>query len=275
MNSIVTVDWLKDNLDKKELIIFDVRHSSDDINYGIREYKKGHIENAIFIPFEELLTGKAGEHGGRHPLPDIEDFARKMNKLGLDDESLVVIYDDGDLPMAGRLWFMLRYIGFQKAYVLLGGFKEWKAKDYPITTEIPEIVEGGKLSINIQKNMVVDMEEVKKAINDKNQVIVDSRSAERYRGEVETVDKIGGHIPNAVNYPWTDLASFYEDLNISKIKEHFKAIKDYDRIIVYCGSGITATVNILFMELVGLSPVLYVGSYSDWISYEDNEVVTN
>lgn len=273
MKNMVTVDWLKNNLDKKKLVIFDVRHALDNDSYGMEEYKKGHIPNAIFIPFEEILAGDIGEHGGRHPLPDMKEFAYNMNKLGVDDESIVVAYDDGDLSMAGRLWFMLKYIGFQEAYVLLGGFKMWKSKNYPITTEVPEIVKGGDLSFNLQENMVADVEDVKKAINNKNQVIVDSRVAERYRGEIEPIDKVPGHIPSAVNFPWTDLARFYEDYDESKIKEHYKDLAGYDKIIVHCGSGITATVNLLFMEAAGLSPIFYVGGYSDWISYEDNEVV--
>ncbi|NLX61626.1 MAG: hypothetical protein GXZ06_03770 [Tissierellia bacterium] len=120
---------------------------------------------------------------------------------------------------------------------------------------------------------MADVEDVKKAINNKNQVIVDSRVAERYRGEIEPIDKVPGHIPSAVNFPWTDLARFYEDYDESKIKEHYKDLAGYDKIIVHCGSGITPTVNLLFMEAAGLSPIFYVGGYSDWISYEDNEVV--
>jgi len=274
MKNLVSVEWLKNNIDNQNLIIFDVRHVLGNESYGKEEYKKGHIPNAILVPVEELLTGEIKEHGGRHPLPDMKEFAHNMNTLGVDDRSKVIIYDDGDLAMAGRLWWMFKFIGFKEAYVLLGGLRAWKNADNPVTSNIPIICKGKELTYNLQKDMIVDINDVKTAILDKDQVLIDSRTSDRYRGEIEPIDKIPGHIPGALNFSWTDLSMFDEDLDGSRIKEHFKTIENFDKIIVHCGSGITGTVNILFMEEVGLSPALYVGGYSDWISYPDNEIVT-
>lgn len=272
MKNLVSVEWLKNNMDKENFVIFDVRHVLGDESYGLTEYQKGHIPNAIFVPVEELLTGKISEHGGRHPLPDMKEFSHNMNNLGVDDESTVVVYDDGDLSMAGRLWWMLKYIGHKETYVLSGGYKDWKSSDYPVNTNTATIRKAGKLSFNLQKNMIADISDVKNAILDKEQVLVDARTDERYRGIIEPIDKIPGHIPSSINFPWTDLVKFNTDTDIKEIKMHFKSLKDYDKIIVHCGSGITATVNILYMEEAGLKASLYVGGYSDWISYPENEV---
>lgn len=271
MKNFKTVDWLKENFDRKDLIIFDVRYALDDEDYGKNAYKKDHIPKAIFIPLEETLTGEVKEHGGRHPLPNMEEFAKEMNELGLDDDSMAVVYDQGDLSMAGRLWWMLRYIGFKKVYVLLGGYEKWKSKDYPVNNHKPSIRKGNKLSVNIQKDLIADIDEVKETISNDKQVLVDSRTPERYKGEVEPMDRIPGHIPGAINLPWTELPK--DEVDPEKIKEHFKGLKDYDKLVVHCGSGITATVNLMFMEEVDLSPVLYLGGYSDWVSYDENEVI--
>ena len=274
MKNLVSIEWLKNNLGKENLVIFDVRHALGDSRYGKREYEKGHIPNAVFVPMEELLTGEIKEHGGRHPLPDMEEFVHNMNNFGVDNKSAVVVYDDGDLSMAGRLWWMLKYIGHLETYVLSGGYKGWKSNDYPTSTNAPKIRKADELTLNMQRNMIVDINDVKKSILTKDEVLVDARTEERYRGIIEPIDKIPGHIPSAINLPWTDLCNYNTDTDITEIKEHFKSVENYNKITVHCGSGITATVNILFMEEANLSAKLYVGGYSDWISYPENEVVT-
>lgn len=273
MKNLVSVEWLKDNLNKENLVIFDVRHILGGGSYGKSEYEKSHIPNAVFISVEELLTGKITEHGGRHPLPDMEEFTHNMNNLGVDNKSRVVVYDDGDLSMAGRLWWMLKYIGHSETYVLLGGYKNWLSNDYPVNTNAPIIRKADKLSFDLQKSMIEDMNEVKNAISQRDQILVDARTNERYRGIIEPIDKIPGHIPGSINLPWTDLSKFNTESDIKEIKEHFKSVDNYKKIVVHCGSGITATVNILFMEEAGLSATLYAGGYSDWISYPENVVV--
>mgnify|MGYP000891898595 CR=1 FL=1 len=274
MKNLVSAEWLKNNTDKENLVILDVRYVLGDGGYGKKEYEKGHIPNAVFIPLEEILTGEIKEHGGRHPLPNMEEFTCNMNNIGVDDKSTAVIYDDGDLSMAGRLWWMLRYIGHGESYVLSGGYKGWESKNYPVSTNDPEIRKADKLTLNLQKNMIADINAAKKAVLAEDKVLVDSRTGDRYRGEIEPIDRIPGHIPGAVNLPWTDLSEYNSNTDITEIKKHFKSVEDYNKIIVHCGSGITGTVNILFMEEAELSPELYVGGYSDWISYPENEVAT-
>ena len=271
MKNFKTIDWLKENLNREDLIIFDVRHALGHDDYGINAYNKDHIPNAIFISLEETLTGEVRQHGGRHPLPHMEEFAEKMNQLGVDDEAIVLVYDQGNLSMAGRLWWMLKYIGLKEVYVLLGGYDEWESNNYPVNDHKPNISKGKRLSLNIQKDLIAYIKDAKETIAKDNQVLVDSRTCERYKGQVEPIDKIPGHIPGAINLPWTDLANY--EFDQEKLREYFKGLENYDKLMVHCGSGITASVNIMFMEEVGLSPVLYLGGYSDWISYPENEII--
>lgn len=274
MKNIICQQWLIKNMEKENLIILDIRSKLDDVDYGLREYKNSHIEGAIYISVKDTLTGKVNTHGGRHPLPNMEKFIEDMKKLGVNDKSEIVIYDDGDLAMAGRLWWMLKYSGMDKVYVLEGGIKSWIENELEVTTEFPEKKESKSLSLKIDSSMEVDINHVKQAIYSDNIAIIDSRATERYRGEVEPIDKIPGHIPSALNYPWTNLVEKEKLMSKEELEKYFEPLRKYDEIIVHCGSGITGTVNYIFMEEIGLKPKLYVGGYSDWISYEDNEIVS-
>ncbi len=273
MKNFVTTRWLKGNLDMENLLIFDVRYELGNEEYGKEEYNKGHIEGAIFVPMEDLLTGDVGNHGGRHPLPDMDQFVRSINDLGVDDFKTVVIYDDGELAMAGRLWWMLKYIGKDQVFLLKDGIKEWKNNDYGLSIEKVEPSKGGELTLKMNNRMIADVEDVKEAIGKNNEIIVDSRTPDRYKGEIEPIDRIPGHIPAAVNYPWTELVEDLGEIDADKLVAHYSELAQYNKIIVHCGSGITGTVNIMFMDEIGLKPVLYLGGYSDWISYEGNEII--
>ncbi|MBU5425369.1 sulfurtransferase [Tissierella pigra] len=272
MKNIISQEWLKDNIMKEDLIILDTRAELNNPNYGLNEYKKGHIKGAQFVPMEEITTGELREHGGRHPLPNMNEFIENMKSFGIKDDSTIIIYDDGDLAMAGRLWWILKYSGKHQVYILEGGIKSWVENGMEVTTEIPKVKKSDILTLNLEPSIEVDIDYVKKAIGNKDVAIIDSRAYERYIGEVEPLDKIPGHIPNALNYPWMNLV---EDGLKSKeeLEEYFKTLKGYKEVIVHCGSGITGTVNLMFMEEVGLKPKFYVGGYSDWVSYEDNEVI--
>ena len=272
MKNIISQEWLKDNIMKEDLIILDTRAELNNPNYGLNEYKKGHIKGAQFVPMEEITTGELREHGGRHPLPNMNEFIENMKSFGIKDDSTIIIYDDGDLAMAGRLWWILKYSGKHQVYILEGGIKSWVENGMEVTTEIPKVKKSDILTLNLDPSIEVDIDYVKKVIGNKDVAIIDSRAYERYIGEVEPLDKIPGHIPNALNYPWMNLV---EDGLKSKeeLEEYFKTLKGYKEVVVHCGSGITGTVNLMFMEEVGLKPKFYVGGYSDWVSYEDNEVI--
>jgi thiosulfate/3-mercaptopyruvate sulfurtransferase len=257
---------------KDSVVIFDVRYKLGDEKYGREEYDKNHIPGAIFIAMEDLLTGDVREHGGRHPLPDMEVFRRAINELGVDDDIDVVIYDDGEVAMAGRLWFMLRYLGKENVYILDGGIKEWVSLGNKIEIKVIQPTGRGALKANYNEAMVADVNDVKKSINNNTVAIVDSRTSDRYRGEIEPIDKIPGHIPTSLNYPWPELVERDEKWTKEALLDHYKDLIKYDQLLVHCGSGITGTVNLLFLEEAGLNAKLYNGGYSDWISYPENEI---
>lgn len=274
MKNIVSQEWLINNLSNENLIILDARAGLTDSDYGYDGYREGHIKGAQFVSMEETMTGELGLHGGRHPLPDMEVFIKDMKDLGINDGSTIVIYDDGDLAMAGRLWWLLKYSGKDNVYILEGGIKQWINNGNDLTAEIPKVPKSDSLSLNINDLMNVNINYVKAAIDSENIAIVDARARERYSGEVEPLDRIPGHIPNALNFPWMDLVTDGNIMDKEQLIDYFKPLEDYEEIIIHCGSGITGTVNYILMEEIGLKPRLYAGGYSDWVSYPDNEVET-
>lgn len=266
MKNIVTSNWLKENIEKDNLIILDVRAS-------FKDYEKGHLKGAQYVSLEDEAAGYVSIHGGRTPLPDLNEFVENMRSLGISDTNQVLIYDDGNLSRAGRLWWVLKYIGKKDVYVLEGGIDQWISSGGETTTEIPIVNKSDNLSLNINEEIRVDMEYLKDAINIENIAIVDARAHERYTGEVEPLDIKAGHIPSALNYPWVDLVKDGKILPIDELKKKFEPLKKYDEVIVYCGSGVTATVPYILMDEIGMEPKMYPGSFSDWISYDENEVV--
>lgn len=276
MKNIVSASWLKDNIDNEKLVIVDCRFNLMDKDYGIRSYEDGHIKKAIRIDLETQLSSEVKEFGGRHPLPTIDELKETFECIGISNDSIVVAYDDGDLAGPSRLWWILKYLGHKNVYILDGGIKAFKELDGEINTDTPKVVRGN-FNILVNEDMRVDMNYVKGKLHKENVAIVDSRENIRYIGEFEPVDKKAGHIPGAINYFWMDIL----DKDTMKIKSkkdlsnHFEKLNDYDEVIVYCGSGITACPNSLALTEVGIKHKVYPGSFSDWISYDDNKVDTN
>lgn len=272
MKNFKNKEWLIENISRRDLIIFDARAELNDPNAGWNQYKSGHIMGSQYVDLDRIMTGNIQQHGGRHPIPNMNEFIEQMKNFGVDNSSTVIIYDKGDYAMAGRLWWLLKYVGKENVFVLEGGYEEWKKTNLEITKDTIKPRVATTLSLNINDSIIADIDDVKNAINSKDIAIVDSRTYERYSGEVEPLDRIPGHIPSALNYPWTDLIGENKK-NIEELNLYFKKLRDFDSLLVHCGSGITGTVNILFMEEIGLEPKLYAGGYSDWVSYYNNEVV--
>lgn len=274
MKNFVTPTWLSENSQNKDSVILDARAELTDPEAGFRQYKNGHIKGAQFVSLEDTMSGIIGKHGGRHPLPDMKAFIETMRHLGMNDSSTVVVYDDGSLSMAGRLWWLLKYAGKSNVFVLEGGIKQWLQQGFDTTTEITEPETADFLHLSVNPSMLVEMPEVIKATEDPSTAIIDSRAKKRYTGEFEPMDSRPGHIPSALNYPWKELIADETFPSQSDIQKKFAPLTEYKKIIVHCGSGITGTVNTLFMDEAGLDSSLYLGGYSDWISHNENPVVT-
>lgn len=284
IGSIVSVDWLANRLEQKDIVIADCRFDLADPEAGRRAYERDHIPGAIFFDLERDLSGPAAQHGGRHPLPPVDKMAALFGKAGIGDGVTVVCYDDQKGGTAGRLWWMLRYLGHRRVALLDGGYAAWRAGGLPVTSKEPQ-VEPRTFAPQLQKHMAATLDEVRQASASGRGTIVDSRAPERYRGEVEPLDPVAGHIPGALNMPWGENASQSGTfLDASSLVGRFGQLRDRaseqtqpdsEAIIVHCGSGVTGCVNVLAMEQAGIAGVkLYVGGWSDWCSHSDNPVAT-
>ena len=275
MTNLVSASWLNENLNNEKLVIVDCRFNLMDKQYGKKSYQEGHIKGAVRVDIETELSSEVKEHGGRHPLPNIEEMKNTLENIGISNDSIIVAYDEGDLAGPSRLWWILKYLGHDKVYVLNGGINDFKEISGQMTQEIKSIKKGN-FKVELNEDMRVNMEYVKERLYKDNVAIIDSRENQRYKGEFEPVDKKAGHIPSALNYFWMDILNNDKDkLNIKskeELENHFKNLKNYDEVIVYCGSGITACPNSLALSEVGVKHKVYAGSFSNWISYEENEV---
>ncbi|GAA0320887.1 sulfurtransferase [Oceanobacillus oncorhynchi] len=273
MRNIISVERLKKRLPQNNVVIVDVRFDLMDADAGRKAYLNGHLPGAVYMDLNRDLSGKAGKHGGNHPLPDWDLFANKLGKLGISNETTVVVYDQGNDMFAPRFWWLLDYLGHEKVYLLDGGLDRWVAEGGELTSTVPNL-QPTIFRRNEKENRYVDMEEVKEKLASKETTIIDSRAPARYLGDEEPMYARAGHIPGAVNYFWKGVLKENGNWkNEEQLREHFSKLDKDAEIIVSCGSGVSACPNILALDNAGFKNVkLYPGSFSDWISYEKNEV---
>ncbi len=274
MEYVVNREWLMEQLANKDVKIVDCRFSLSKPDEGERLYKESHIPGAYYFDLEQQLSAPVSKHGGRHPLPDIEKFRREIGKAGIENTKTVVDYDGGEGAFASRFWWLLTYIGHDKVYVLNGGFKGWVEAGYPTTKEVPK-PESAQYKVSIRKEMLATYEEIKEIVANKKKspILIDSREKARYLGKEEPIDKIPGHIPGAMHKFWAEGLENGFFKGSEEQKKRFAELDQKEPIIVYCGSGVTATPNYIALKMAGYQNVkLYAGSYSDWVSYSDNPV---
>jgi thiosulfate/3-mercaptopyruvate sulfurtransferase len=268
---VVSANWLYEHLHDPQVVVVDCRFSLMDIELGHKQYQENHIESAYYLDLNFDLSSPVQKHGGRHPLPNVAQLAEKLSQIGINSgETMVVAYDDSRFGFAARLWWLLHYMGHEQVVVLDGGFAGWKAQNYETSSTIPS-VRVGKFVPNIQTNLVVDIETVKSRKDLPEVVLIDSREGDRYRGEREPIDPIAGHIEGAVNYPWMEVTNEQGFVNANQ-GDRWQEVKNAQEAIVYCGSGVTACVNLLSLKLAGIETGrLYAGSWSDWCSYLERD----
>lgn len=250
------------------LVLVDARNSADPKS----TYLTGHLKGAIFVdPNLELADIKADlAKGGRHPLPVVKEFCEVLGKLGIKPESHVVVYDDQfGANSAARMWWMLRAQGHEHVQVLEGGFQAAISAGIPLSSEWESRTETIPYPAKDWQLMIASMDEVESVAWDKNYLVIDVRSEERYRGESEPIDLIAGHIPGAINVPLTrNIDEKGNFLNPEKLREKYEQILGdipNENIIVHCGSGVSACHTLLAMDYAGMEiPKLYVGSWSEW-----------
>jgi thiosulfate/3-mercaptopyruvate sulfurtransferase len=267
MNSlIVSAQWLNQHLQDSDLAIADCRFSLMEPNLGRQQYKSGHIPGADYLDLNQDLSSPVKLHGGRHPLPDVEQLAEKLSQMGITKSTLVVAYDASRFAFAARLWWLLRYLGHDRVAILDGGWNAWQTAGYKISTQIPE-AKSGQFIPQPRTDWLVDIEAVK--ARTLTAALVDSREPERYRGEREPIDPVAGHIPGAMNFPWQDVTT--EDgflRSPQELRDRWSSLTTATEILTYCGSGVTACVNLFSLAAIGIETgKLYAGSWSDWCSY--------
>ncbi len=278
-DKLVAVQTLADHLDDPDWLVFDCRHDLGNTGYGAQAYAKGHIPGALFLHCDHDLSGPMTGKNGRHPLPDVETFARRMTECGVTPATQVVAYDNEASAFASRLWWLLRWLGHDKVAVLDGGLPAWRRAKLPLD-QSQRAVTAGAFVAWPRPEMVVDAAYVQAHLGRPDMLLIDGRSEERYAGQNETLDPVAGHIPGAIN-------RFYFDC-LDDAAVHFKAAdelraefadligdRDPKSVVHVCGSGVTACVNVLGMELAGLSGTrLYAGSWSEWCSDPARPVAT-
>lgn len=278
MKFIVSTKWVLARMYESDVAIVDCRFALGQPESGRQAFTESHIPGAVYFDLEQDLSSpvQASGHGGRHPLPDLEQLTERIRKAGISNETRIVAYDDQGGAMASRFWWLMRYLGHEQVYVMDEGFSAWQAAGFPVSSEVP-IQIPASYTPHIQTHLIADIEEVRNASTTGGAVLIDSREYPRYLGEVEPLDKKAGHIPGAVSMFWKE--NLQEGTTKIKSEDELGSRfntfdKDQD-IIVYCGSGVTACPNVLALQEAGFNRVkLYAGSWSDWISYEENPVAT-
>lgn len=268
-------EWLYDRIDDRNLRIIDCQFSLADEKAGKARYQEGHIPGAAFLNIHSDLSASVREHGGRHPVPSRESFIALMQRLGVDQNTHLIAYDGGEMAFAGRFLWICHVYGYINVALLNGGLNAWKQKGYPISTKVPRFSKTD-FAPNEGLPVLASYEKIKNWVDNplRKGYLIDSRESRRYKGIEEPIDHKAGHIPGAINYEWTGNFTNGAFMSVTELQKRFKDLEDLP-ITVYCGSGITATPNYIALLEAGFSNVqVYAGSFSDWISYADNEVVS-
>ncbi len=271
--TLVSPDTLHQHLNDPNWAVFDVRFDLQDRSKGLRDYLEGHIPGAIYAHLESDLSLPASPQGGRHPLPPVEALTQTFSQWGIDGNVQVVAYDSRGGGFAARLWWILRYLGHDRVALLNGCFPAWVRDGLPIRTGKEESTPRS-FKAEVQDGLLVEAEEVLNRISESNTLLVDSRAPERYQGLDEPIDRIAGHIPGAVNRFWQENLDergvFLPKETLRKTwLDILKGVPTQDSI-VYCGSGVTACLNIFAMAHAGLEGAkLYGGSWSQWLEDPD------
>ncbi|MFD1738453.1 sulfurtransferase [Bacillus salitolerans] len=273
MKYIKSMDWLLSHRNDESVRIVDCRFQLGKKDAGYQSYLDDHIENAVYLDLEKDLSGQVKEHGGRHPLPNLKELSQKLGELGISKDITVIAYDDQNGAMASRLWWLLQYIGHSQSFVLNGSYSLWKDRGYPTSNQIPSFQKHEFIPV-IQPQLLASVSNVQGSINSKDINIIDSREERRYLGIEEPIDPVAGHIPGAKHAFWLD--GFEQNglwKDTASQQSRFSNVEKEKPIIVYCGSGVTACPNVLALKEAGFEDVkLYIGSWSDWISYPDNPI---
>ncbi|WP_159016136.1 sulfurtransferase [Cognatiluteimonas profundi] len=266
--TLVPAETLAIAVGRPDVVVLDCRFSLMDPGAGERAYQQGHVPGALYAHLERDLSNHRQQGQGRHPWPDAAEFTARLGQWGITPDHQVVAYDDGEGAYAARLWFLLRMLGHAKVAVLDGGWSRWTSLGLPVDTRNP-VPAPQRYVAQFDKSRLLDADQVQARL-DAGDLLIDARALERFRGDVEPLDKIAGHVPGARNRPYaTNLTDKRFKTPVQLAAEFRELLGDHapESTIVMCGSGVTACHHLLAMERAGIKGAkLFTGSWSGWIA---------
>lgn len=276
--TLISTQDLFQHLDDPAWVIIDCRFNLSQPEAGHEAYLAEHIPGARYAHLDRDLSSPVTPVSGRHPLPDPAGFAQTLGRRGVDGTKQVVAYDENAGPFAARLWWLLRWLGHSTAAVLDGGLAKWRREGLPVTAALP-VVQPAVFAPRPDHDAWASSAFVMENLSRRDYTLVDARAVERYAGAVEPLDPVAGHVPGAVNRPFTgNLAGDGCLLPAGDLRRVFQEMMQDvppQRVIHMCGSGVTACHNLLAMEVAGLSGArLYAGSWSEWVRDPARPVAT-
>lgn len=279
--ALVSAPELASRLGAPALRIVDARFvlAGADADAGEKAWRLAHLPGAGYVHLDRDLSdhGKSAPHG-RHPLPEADAFCATLERLGINPDSQVVVYDAADGAMAAaRFWWLLKLLGHQRVAVLDGGFARWSALGLPVEHDQPAIGHGS-YQASYAANAIATADGVAQRLDQSPGWLLDARAPERFRGDVEPLDRVAGHIPGALNRPYSENMAAGCFRSAETLRQQFTALlhgREPREVVLSCGSGVTACHNLLAMEHAGLHGArVYAGSWSGWISEPDRPVAT-
>ena len=266
------------------VMVFDCSFDLANPAAGSEQYRTGHIPHSVYAGLDSALSDEGviepdGTHhphpdaasGGRHPLPSREKFVTWLCSVGFANDMQAVVYDRNGGVYCGRLWWMLKWAGHEAVAVLDGGLQAWQAAGGDVTDREEPTRFQSNFALGPELRSLVTTQAVASALGQSGQTLIDARAAPRFKGEVETMDPVAGHIPGAMNRPFSlNFASDGKFKSAAQLKEEFKQLlagRDPATVVHHCGSGVSAVPNIIAMEIAGFGATgLYAGSWSEWCS---------
>lgn len=275
--TLVVAETLAIALGRPDLAVVDCRFTLASPGAGELAYQSSHVPGAVYAHLERDLSDMSRQGEGRHPWPTAEQFTARLSAWGISPAHQVVAYDDGDGAMAARLWFLLRAMGHEKVAVLDGGWRRWTALGLPVDSHVAHPAPM-KYAADFDHTRLLDAGQVQAHL-DAGGLLLDARSAERFRGENEMLDRVAGHVPGASSRPFTDNLVDGRFKSPMQLADEFRALlgeRSPDAVVAMCGSGVTACHHLLAMERAGLKGArLYPASWSGWISDAGRPVATD
>ncbi len=253
-----------------DCLVVDCRFVLADPDAGRKTYLESHIPGAVFAHLDDDLSSPITSDSGRHPLPDSDGFAAFLGRIGWQPGVILVVYDNVGGAIAARLWWLMKYFGHDGSAMLNGGIAAWQAAGYQLESGIVNVKPMPVVDFTLRKELAVSVSELVGKLEGDKVVLADARNRKRFAGEVERIDRVAGHIPGSVNYPYTlNLTSNGDFKPVADICEGLRTLTENQQsrdLVHMCGSGVTACHNIFAAELAGIKESkLYVGSWSEWI----------